>query len=119
MGGPRRYRVVLVWTDDILGGSLLQIVRASALLHGQGRNGGGWPHEADNSVCQGRCREDRGRRVGDGRRYINQLRLRGSDSWPNFASVGVMDLVSIFVGDVDGARRHAVGAGLTPLGQLR
>jgi hypothetical protein len=41
------------------------------------------------------------------------------DSWPNFASVEVMDPVPMFVGEVDGARRHAVGAGLTPLGQPR
>ena len=41
------------------------------------------------------------------------------DSWPNVASVEVMDPVPIFVGDVAGARRHAVGAGMTPLGQLQ
>ena len=41
------------------------------------------------------------------------------DAWPNFVSVEVMDPVPMFVGDVDGARRHAVGAGLTPLEQPR
>ncbi|KAL3772107.1 hypothetical protein ACHAW5_004945 [Stephanodiscus triporus] len=41
------------------------------------------------------------------------------DAWPNFVSVDVVDPVPMFVGDVDGARRHAVGAGLTPLEQPR
>ena len=39
------------------------------------------------------------------------------NAWPNFVSVEVMDPVPMFVGDVDGIRRHAIGAGLTPLGQ--
>ena len=39
------------------------------------------------------------------------------DAWPNFASVEVMDPVPMFVGDIDGIRRHAIGAGLTPLEQ--
>jgi hypothetical protein len=39
------------------------------------------------------------------------------DAWPNFVSVELMDPVPMFVGDVDGIRRHAIGAGLTPLGQ--
>ena len=29
----------------------------------------------------------------------------------------MMDPVPMFVGDVDGIRRHTIGAGLTPLGQ--
>jgi hypothetical protein len=43
----------------------------------------------------------------------------GRGDSPNFTSVEVMDLVPIFVGDADGARWHAVGAGLTPPGQLQ
>jgi hypothetical protein len=43
--------------------------------------------------------------------------FRPGNSWPNFASVEVMDPVLMFVGDVDGARQHAVGAGLMLLEQ--
>jgi hypothetical protein len=35
------------------------------------------------------------------------------DAWPNFVSMEGMDPVPMFVGDVDGARRHTVGTGLT------
>jgi hypothetical protein len=45
--------------------------RASALLHGQGRDGGGGPREVDIGVRQGRRREGRGRGVGDGRHYVD------------------------------------------------
>jgi hypothetical protein len=41
------------------------------------------------------------------------------DAWPNFVSVEGIDPVQMFVGNVDGARRHTVGAGLTPLEQPR
>jgi len=42
----------------------------------------------------------------------------GSNTWPNtWQQMEVMDPVPMFVGDVDGLRRHAVGAGLTPLEQ--
>mmetsp|Transcript_28977 Transcript_28977/g.69845 ORF Transcript_28977/g.69845 Transcript_28977/m.69845 type:complete len:578 (-) Transcript_28977:277-2010(-) len=41
----------------------------------------------------------------------------GSNTWPKFEQMDVMDPVPMFVGDVDGLRRHAVGAGLTPLDQ--
>ena len=40
----------------------------------------------------------------------------GSNSWPNFEQMEVMDPLPMFVG-TDGIRRHAVGAGLTPLEQ--
>jgi hypothetical protein len=39
------------------------------------------------------------------------------DAWPDFVSVEVMDPVLMIVGDVNGARRHVVGAGLVPLEQ--
>ena len=38
----------------------------------------------------------------------------GSNTWPNFVTVDIMDPVPMFVG-VDGIRRHAVGAGLISL----
>jgi hypothetical protein len=38
----------------------------------------------------------------------------GSNTWPNFETVDVMDPIPMFVG-VDGVRRHGVGAGLIPL----
>jgi len=41
----------------------------------------------------------------------------GSNTWPDFERVEVMDPVPMFVGDIDGIRRHAVGAGLHPLEQ--
>jgi hypothetical protein len=40
----------------------------------------------------------------------------GSNTWPNFHTVDIMDPVPMFVGE-DGIRRHAVGAGLLPLDQ--
>ena len=76
-------------------------VRAPALLNGQGLDGGGRPHEAVIGVCQGRHRTSIDRDFGRG------------DAWPNFVSMEGMDPVPMFVGDVDGARRHTVGAGLT------
>jgi hypothetical protein len=42
----------------------------------------------------------------------------GSNTWPNFERVQVMDPIPMFVGDVDGLRRHAVGVGLAPLEQF-
>ncbi len=62
-----------------------------------------------------------GRGEGDGSRIdvvtsIDRDFGRGN-SWPNFTSMEVMDPVPMFVGDVAGARRHTVGAGMTPLGQ--
>jgi hypothetical protein len=39
--------------------------------------------------------------------------------WPNIISMEVTDQVLMFVGNIDGARRHAVGAGLMPLEQPR
>ena len=39
----------------------------------------------------------------------------GCNTWPNFEQMEVMDPIPMFVGDVDGIRRHAVGAGLTSL----
>mmetsp|Transcript_20366 Transcript_20366/g.38472 ORF Transcript_20366/g.38472 Transcript_20366/m.38472 type:complete len:583 (-) Transcript_20366:41-1789(-) len=42
----------------------------------------------------------------------------GSNTWPDaWQQMEVMNPVPMFVGDVDGLRRHAVGAGLTPLEQ--
>ena len=41
----------------------------------------------------------------------------GCSTWPKFEQMAVMDPMPMFVGDVDGLRRHAVGAGLTPLDQ--
>lgn len=41
----------------------------------------------------------------------------GSNTWPDFVRMDVMDPVPMFVGGLDGLRRHAVGAGLTPLEQ--
>ncbi|KAL7543312.1 hypothetical protein ACHAXR_012621 [Thalassiosira sp. AJA248-18] len=41
----------------------------------------------------------------------------GCNTWPNFEQMEVLNPVPMFVGDVDGIRRHAVGAGLTPLEQ--
>ncbi len=41
----------------------------------------------------------------------------GSSTWPNFERVQLMDPIPMFVGNVDGLRRHAVGAGLAPLEQ--
>ena len=41
------------------------------------------------------------------------------DAWPDFIRVEVMDLVLMFIGDVDGARRHAFCAGLMALEQPR
>jgi hypothetical protein len=38
----------------------------------------------------------------------------GSNTWPNFETVDVMNPIPMFVG-VDGIRRHGVGAGLVPL----
>lgn len=38
----------------------------------------------------------------------------GTNSWPNFACMDVMNPLPMFVG-IDGIRRHAVGVGLTPL----
>jgi len=40
----------------------------------------------------------------------------GSSTWPKFEQIEVMNPLPMFVGD-DGLRRHAVGAGLTPLNQ--
>jgi hypothetical protein len=41
----------------------------------------------------------------------------GSNTWPNFERVQVMDPIPMFIGEVDGVRRHAVGVGLAPLEQ--
>lgn len=41
----------------------------------------------------------------------------GSNTWPRFDRMEVMNPVPMFVGEVDGIRRHAVGAGLFPLDQ--
>lgn len=41
----------------------------------------------------------------------------GSSTWPQFEQMEVMDPLPMFVGSIDGLRRHAVGAGLTPLEQ--
>jgi len=41
----------------------------------------------------------------------------GSSTWPEFEQVDVMDPLPMFCGNIDGLRRHAVGAGLTPLDQ--
>jgi hypothetical protein len=41
----------------------------------------------------------------------------GSNKWPGFDVMDVMDPVPMFVGESDGIRRHAVGAGLIPLDQ--
>ncbi len=90
-----------------------------ALLHGQGCNGGGCPHNLISAFI----RDVAGRGKGDGSRMdvitLIDCDFRPGNSWPNFASVEVMDPVLMFVGDVAGARRHAVGAGMMPLGQLQ
>ncbi|KAL7554305.1 hypothetical protein ACHAWF_017743 [Thalassiosira exigua] len=40
----------------------------------------------------------------------------GGSTWPKFESMGrAMDPIPMFVGEVDGLRRHAVGAGITPV----
>jgi hypothetical protein len=39
----------------------------------------------------------------------------GTNTWPKFGCMDVMNPLPMFVGD-DGIRRHAVGVGLTPLG---
>lgn len=39
----------------------------------------------------------------------------GTNTWPNFECMDVMNPLPMFVGDDDGIRRHAVGVGLTPL----
>jgi hypothetical protein len=39
----------------------------------------------------------------------------GVDAWPSFVSVEVMDPVPMFVGDIDGIRRHAIGGGFHPV----
>jgi hypothetical protein len=41
----------------------------------------------------------------------------GSNKWPGFDVMDVMDPIPMFVGESDGIRRHAVGAGLIPLDQ--
>ncbi|KAL7488462.1 hypothetical protein ACHAW6_014043 [Cyclotella cf. meneghiniana] len=41
----------------------------------------------------------------------------GSNRWPGFETMDVMDPVPMFIGERDGIRRHAVGAGLMPLEQ--
>jgi len=41
----------------------------------------------------------------------------GSSTWPQFEQMEVMNPLPMFVGYIDGLRRHAVGAGLTPLDQ--
>ncbi len=88
-----------------------------ALLHVQGRDGGGCPHDLISAFV----RDVAGRGEGDGSGMdvvtLIDCDFGRGDSWPNFASVEVMDPVLMFVGDVAGARRHAVGVGMTPLGQ--
>ena len=42
----------------------------------------------------------------------------GSNTWPNFDQMEVMDPLPMFVGDLDCIRRHAVGAGLTPFEKI-
>lgn len=42
----------------------------------------------------------------------------GSNTWPNFERVQVLDPIPMFVGNIDGLRRHAVGLGLAPLEQV-
>ncbi|KAL3795887.1 hypothetical protein HJC23_002158 [Cyclotella cryptica] len=39
----------------------------------------------------------------------------GSNRWPGFETMDLMDPVPMFIGEKDGVRRHAVGAGLMPL----
>ena len=39
----------------------------------------------------------------------------GSTTWPNFNTVHVMDPIPMFVGNIDGIRRHVIGCGLLPL----
>ena len=41
----------------------------------------------------------------------------GSTTWPNFNTVHVMDPIPMFVGNIDGIRRHVIGCGLLPLDQ--
>ncbi len=89
------------------------------LLHGQGRKGGGWPHKADIGIRQGRCWEGEGDGSGMDIVTLIDCNFGTGNSWLNFASVEVMDPVPMFVGDIDGARRHVVSVGLTLLGQPR
>jgi hypothetical protein len=41
----------------------------------------------------------------------------GSNKWPGFDVMDVIDPVPMVVGESDGIRRHAVGARLIPLDQ--
>ncbi len=66
-------------------------------------------------------RDVAGRGEGDGSDMDVVTSIDGDfghgNSWPNFASVEVMEPVPMFVGEVDGARWHTVGADMTPLRQ--
>ncbi len=87
------------------------------LLHGQVHDGGG----ALTKLSSAFVSDVIGRGEGDrsGMVVVTSIDhdFGRSDSWPNFASVEVMELVLMFVGDIAGARRHAVSAGMTLLGQ--